>query len=468
MNEIEDRLRESLRSAADAVSPDAVDQAPVQVRRRSRVRQLGVAATFVVLATGLIGGVWLIADPDRSRPILPSGERDIDPSGESPGELVAEGTYKGSSWRLSVAQQGEVWCVHVTEVVDGEQKHPYSHCSNVVPDGVMDAYVDFGGPTYVFGAVLSDPVASVRFQGSGIVQEEPVIDTAPETDAPFDVFMIALDQPVSGEVLALDAGGIPVATEPVAPRQVPPSLDPVVDTYGNQVALHAASDEAQRACGSGTHPGEALSPLGIRCFAASRLEDVAPQVEVWWNARPEPGSAPSDYSAWWDRYPLSWPVSELQLPTPGFTDAPPTISAPEPGIPPEAQLVATGSHNGERWSLFMSQAEQGVCIGIATSVWSGSTCPIGAGAGRPALETSAGPRGYVYGLAPDRAREVLLESPDGSIRGEVFPNPLAAEGIEQVFLVTYDGSRPPGDLVALDAGGREVDRVPADRIAPRG
>ena len=37
-------------------------------------------------------------------------------------------------------------------------------------------------------------------------------------------------------------------------------------------------------------------------------------------------------------------------------------------------------------------------------------------------------------------------------------------GIEQVFLVTYDGSPPPRDLVAVEAGGREVDRVPVERI----
>jgi hypothetical protein len=419
---------------------------PAPVRRRLGFQSgvvLGVL--FLMLALALFG---LLSD----RADAPSARRSE--RRESPRSASEASTDE--AWTFAAFPHPDGVCVEVLP----EGGPPVGACPLVVPEGDQTAVVaevvqEGGLRTVLFGAVPRDTVVIRAVLDDLTTVAGRVAAAPPGTDATYSLFALIVPNVVSGDVVAIDAAGHPIGRAGIVAVLRHPEGIGVMDRYGNEVG-YLPPDLGSAWLERWSPPGPLLAPNAIRDVASLDLRPILPDVDSWWDQRPDPSAEDAAFQMWWLSYPIGGAV--------GTTRSDPTS---QPVYPLEHSGAQVAMAPDGSWTLVASRGptpEVG-CLQLWAGVRAVFACPLRIHQGSevafdvgPLTVGDRPPALAVLGMASpavDRIRAAIYHEPD--VDFGVLPAPEGFPSAAEFFLALLP-SDAAGDLVAIDGKDHVIDR----------
>ena len=203
MNDLERALRDELGRRANEA--ETVPPGMERVRRRARRRQaVTVLVSLVVIASVSLGAVQAIRYAGTTEPGEGGAER------QEHRAVLASGRAEGGRWKLIVRRGDQDWCLGI-EVARGVGEG----CGfGVPPDDLSVGGTTLEGLTAFVEGVVSKRVARVRVElDDGSILEPDILEPPPELGAPFDAFVLVLDEPIGGRVVVYDSQDLVLARQ---------------------------------------------------------------------------------------------------------------------------------------------------------------------------------------------------------------------------------------------------------------
>lgn len=206
MTDLEQELSELLGRKAEDADRVAPPSPPQAVLRRVRRRQAGMLLTAgLVIAALVYGGFAGLQSLTRSVRVDPAGGGDsATPAPGGQGAVLASGEHAGRPWRLVVYEGSMGWCSEI-EVTEGRG----GGCGVNIPPKDLSLGVtrQRGYPVFLDGAVSKRVARVVVELEDGRTLNPRILEPPAELGAPFNGFLLVLDEVSGGRVSVFDAAG---------------------------------------------------------------------------------------------------------------------------------------------------------------------------------------------------------------------------------------------------------------------